>query len=174
MIGILPRAKSQRRWLASHHPHTHPRTVGEITMWPTDTAPSGWLLCAGQAVSRSTYSGLFGVVGTVFGVGNGSTTFNLPDMRGRLPLGQDDMGGSSANRVTAAAADSIGGSGGAETHTLATTEIPAHNHGFIGQMVGDQILLSMFLVIRLRRLTLPLPAQLAAAHLTTICRLIWR
>lgn len=109
--------------------HTHPRIVGEISQWPTDTAPSGWLFCAGQAVSRATYSALFALIGTTYGSGNGSTTFNLPDLRGRVPLGQDDMGGSSANRVTAAAADSLGGNGGAETHTLSTTEMPNHNHG---------------------------------------------
>lgn len=102
--------------------------VGQITMWPTNTAPTGWLLCYGQAVSRSTYATLFALIGTTFGSGDGSTTFNLPDMRGRSPLGKDNMGGSSANRVTAAAADTIGGSGGAENHTLTTAEIPPHPH----------------------------------------------
>ncbi len=105
------------------------REIGEIMMWATDTPPSGWLLCYGQAVSRSTYSDLFAVVGTTFGVGDGSTTFDLPDMRGRFPLGQDDMGGTPANRVTDAQADSIGGSGGAESHTLTTAEMPSHSHG---------------------------------------------
>ncbi|MFQ5580269.1 MAG: tail fiber protein [Nitrospiria bacterium] len=104
------------------------RIMGEMTMWPTDTPPTDWLLCDGQAVSRTIYSGLFAAVGTTFGAGDGSTTFNLPDMRGRLPLGLDNMGGSSANRVTDAQADLIGGSGGAETHTLTTTEMPSHSH----------------------------------------------
>lgn len=103
--------------------------VGHLLMWPTNTAPTKFLLCAGQAVSRSTYSALFAVIGTTFGAGDGSTTFNVPDLRGRFPLGKDDMGGSSANRVTAAQADTIGGASGAETHTLASGEIPAHNHG---------------------------------------------
>lgn len=107
--------------------------VGEVRMWVTDTAPPGWLLCYGQAVSRSTYASLFAIVGTAFGVGNGSTTFNLPDLRGRTVIGQDDMGGTSANRITAAAADSIGGSGGAETHTLTTAELASHAHQ---QVVG--------------------------------------
>jgi len=103
--------------------------VGSMIIWTTDTAPTGWLLCYGQAVSRTvTYDGLFAVIGTTFGVGDGSTTFNLPDMRGRFPLGQDDMGGASANRVTHANADSIGGVEGAETHTLTKTEMPAHTH----------------------------------------------
>ncbi len=97
--------------------------------WPTDTPPSGWLLCDGSAVSRTTYSALFAVIGTTFGPGDGSTTFNLPDMRGRVPLGQDDMGGVSANRVTNAQADIIGGSAGAENHQLTIAEMPSHNHG---------------------------------------------
>lgn len=64
------------------------------------TAPSSaWLLCAGQAVSRSTYSALFAILGTAFGAGDGSTTFNLPDFRGRTAVGIDNLGGSAANRI---------------------------------------------------------------------------
>jgi len=91
-------------------------------------APAGWLLCYGQAVSRTTYADLFTAISTGFGVGDGATTFNVPDIRGRVPLGKDDMGGASANRVTDAAADSIGGTLGAEDHTLSVSEIPAHDH----------------------------------------------
>ena len=102
--------------------------VGAMFIWLTDTAPNGWLLCYGQEISRTTYARLFALIGTTFGVGNGTTTFNLPDLRGRLPLGQDDMGGVSANRVTNAQADIIGGSAGAEDHTLSIAEMPAHTH----------------------------------------------
>ena len=104
------------------------RPIGEIKMWPTTTAPSKFLLCAGQAVSRTGYSALFAVLGTQFGAGDGTTTFNVPDLRGRFPLGLDNMGGTSANRVTDAAADTMGGSGGAETVTLTAAQLPAHNH----------------------------------------------
>jgi len=103
--------------------NNHLAPTGSMTMWLTDTAPTGWLLCYGQAVSRTTYAALFNIISTTFGVGDGSTTFNLPDMRGRFPLGQDDMGGSSANRVTATDADTIGGADGDETKNL------QHNHG---------------------------------------------
>lgn len=62
--------------------------------------PAGWLECFGQAVSRTTYAALFAVIGSAHGAGDGSTTFNLPDMRGRVPAGKDDMGGTAAGRLT--------------------------------------------------------------------------
>jgi len=91
-----------------------PIKSGMMLPWPTNTPPRGWLLCFGQAISRAGYAGLFTAIGTTFGVGNGSTTFNLPDYRGRVPLGKDNMGGASANRVTNAQADTIGGAAGDE------------------------------------------------------------
>ena len=93
------------------------------------SAPSGYLLMYGQAVSRTTEADLFAVIGTTYGVGDGSTTFNLPDMRGRVPVGKDNMGGASANRVTDTEADSLGGSFGAEKHTLTSAELASHTHG---------------------------------------------
>ena len=96
--------------------------------WPVAAAPSGWLLCYGQAISRSTYSALFGVIGTDFGAGDGSTTFNVPDMRGRVPAGADAIGGTPANRLTDAVAgiDTIGDAGGAQSKTLVTANLPAY------------------------------------------------
>ena len=105
--------------------------IGTIQMYSGTSAPSGgWLLCAGQAVSRTTYVDLFDVVGTAFGVGDGSTTFNVPDLRGRVAIALDNLGGTSANRITDAAADTLGGSGGAETVTLTASEtgVPTHGH----------------------------------------------
>jgi microcystin-dependent protein len=61
--------------------------VGTIMMWAGSTAPTGWLLCNGAAVSRTTYSDLFAVISTTYGTGNGSTTFNVPDLQRRFPLG---------------------------------------------------------------------------------------
>lgn len=98
--------------------------VGSMMLWTTDTPPTGWLLCYGQAVSRTTYSALFTVISTTYGTGDGSTTFNLPDTRGRFPAGQDDMGGSSANRITDSQADNLGQAAGtadgAHTHSMTT------------------------------------------------------
>ena len=108
-------------------------------------APTGYLLCDGAAISRTTYSSLFGIVGTTYGVGDGSTTFNIPDLRGRVVAGQDDMGGSSANRLTNQTGglngDNLGATGGAETHLLTSAEsgLPAHFHTQGVQTTGGNI-----------------------------------
>jgi microcystin-dependent protein len=103
--------------------------VGSGMLWFGTTAPSSkWLLAYGQAISRATYADLFSLWGTTFGAGDGSTTFNMPDMRGRIPLILDNLGGSPANRVTDAAADNLGGTGGAETVTLTGGQLPSHLH----------------------------------------------
>lgn len=110
--------------------------TGALIAYAGTTAPAGWLLCYGQAVSRTTYADLFALTGTVYGVGDGSTTFNLPDYRGRALVGLDNLGGSSANRITSAQADSLNNTGfGSETdagtngttgaHTLTAAEIPS-------------------------------------------------
>lgn len=93
--------------------------VGEMKIWTTNTAPIGWLLCDGSALNASSaaqYQNLFDTIANAFG-GSNNTNFKVPDMRGRIPLGQDDMGGSSANRVTDSEADTVGSSEGAEAVT---------------------------------------------------------
>lgn len=92
----------------------------------------GFLFPYGQAVSRTTYAAYFALVGTTYGVGNGTTTFNLPDLCGRTVFGKDNMGGSSKDRLTAQTGgingDILGAVGGAERHTLLTAEMPSHTH----------------------------------------------
>lgn len=83
--------------------------TGVITAFGGATAPTGWLLCDGTAVSRSTYADLFAAVGTAFGTGDGSTTFNLPDLRQRFPLGKAASGTGAT----------LGGTGGAVDHVHA-------------------------------------------------------
>lgn len=103
---------------------------GAIDYWGTTAPNSAFAFPYGQAISRSTYSVLFGLIGTTHGVGDGSTTFNLPDKRGRVSAGKDDMGGSSANRLTNADdglnGDTLGATGGVETQTLVTANLPAY------------------------------------------------
>lgn len=118
--------------------------TGALQPFAGSTAPTGWLLCYGQAVSRTTYANLFSVIGTTYGVGDGSTTFNVPDLRGRSLIGLDNMGGSAAGRV--AAATSLGQAAGTETknisHTHTTGDVtlsaaqsglPAHTHSVQGR-----------------------------------------
>jgi microcystin-dependent protein len=104
--------------------------VGTVSDYGGSTAPTGWLLCYGQAISRTTYVSLYAVLGTTFGSGDGSTTFNVPDCRGRVVAGKDNMGGTSANRLTGQTGgingDNLGATGGAETHALTSTQVPAN------------------------------------------------
>ena len=88
--------------------------AGVIMPYAGIEAPEGWVLCAGQEVSRTEFSTLFETIGELYGVGDGETTFNLPDLRGRMPLGRDNMNGESADRVVNDAADSLGMGDGEE------------------------------------------------------------
>jgi microcystin-dependent protein len=109
--------------------------IGSIMDYAGTTVPpgSGWLLCYGQEISRVTYAALFAAIGTLFGIGDGVTTFRIPDCRGRVRAGQDDMGGSSANRLTGSISgldgDILGAVGGVESTTLSISQMPYHNHG---------------------------------------------
>jgi len=101
--------------------HTVP--VGVIFPWCSDNvvAPVGWLFCNGQAVSRSAYSALFAVIGTLHGQGNTTTTFNLPDLRGRVMAGIDDAAdpaGRIDSAITTEDAYTVGATGGGDVITL--------------------------------------------------------
>ncbi len=97
---------------------------GFILPFGGGTAPSGWLECNGAAVSRSTYSDLFAIIGTIYGAGDGSTTFNVPDLQGRVMMGE---GGNTAAR-TPADLESIGDTGGSQSVALVVDNLPSHSH----------------------------------------------
>jgi len=94
--------------------------AGVIMDYAGATAPDQWLLCNGAAVSRSTYSALFTAIGTTFGNGDGTTTFNLPDKRGRVAIGA----GTGSGLTKRSLAETVG----TETHLLAANEMPVHTH----------------------------------------------
>lgn len=109
--------------------------LGDLKATASPNVPTKWLLCYGQAISRGTYAALFGVIGTAWGAGDSSTTFNVPDFRGRVLAGVDNMGGSAANRITNGVSGitgtTLGASGGDQNlmdHTHGVTD-PQHNHG---------------------------------------------
>lgn len=92
------------------------------------TPPDGYLFAAGQAVSRITYADLFALIGTVAGVGDGSTTFNLPDYRAAVAAGKADMGGTLKTLLSDFAAATLGAIFGTQNHTLTTAQMPGHSH----------------------------------------------
>ena len=130
---------------------TYIMPAGSVIPYAGASAPTGFLLCDGSNVSRTTYATLFAVIGTTYGAGDGSSTFALPDLRGRVVAGQDDMGGASADRLTDQTGglngDTLGDTGGSETHTLTTAQLASHTHSFsdtdsitVGTLVtGDSV-----------------------------------
>lgn len=93
--------------------------VGAVFPFAGASAPEGYLLCDGAAVSRATYAALFAIIGEAYGAGDGSTTFNLPNLKGRVAVGRD---------AAQTEFDTLAETGGAKTHTLTTDEIPSHTH----------------------------------------------
>lgn len=104
--------------------------IGSGMIWFGTSAPnSNFVFPYGQAVSRTTYATLFAATGTAYGAGDGTTTFNLPDLRGRVTAFLDNMGGSAASRLTTiGSGTTLGATGGEETHALTIGELAAHDH----------------------------------------------
>lgn len=89
--------------------------IGAISPYAGSVAPTNWLICDGSAISRVTYADLFNAIGTTYGAGDGSTTFNLPDLQGKIPVGKD---------TTQNEFDTLGETGGEKAHLLTDNEIP--------------------------------------------------
>jgi microcystin-dependent protein len=100
-----------------------------VDYWGSSAPSSYFVFPYGQAISRTTYAALFSLIGTGYGSGDGSTTFNIPDIRGRIVAGADGMGGSLAGRLDTASGmngTGVGAVGGAQTKTLLTANLPAY------------------------------------------------
>jgi microcystin-dependent protein len=123
MFNSYNNSKTICNILTSKNNHLCP--VGSVISFAGTIAPNGWLLCNGEIVSRNTYSMLFETIGTTYGAGDGTTTFTLPDMRGRVSVAAG-TGIGLTNRV-------LGVVGGEENHLLTINEIPSHTHSYIKQ-----------------------------------------
>lgn len=100
--------------------------VGQIEMFSGTTPPSRWMICDGTLISRSTYTDLFGVLGTAYGGGDGETTFAIPDYQGRTPVGVGE------SEAEGHAAHTLGEYDGEEAHVLTVAELASHNHSAAG------------------------------------------
>lgn len=108
------------------NPYNIPLGSG-LDYWGSTAPNSSFAFPYGQAISRTTYATLYSLIGTTYGSGDGSTTFNLPDKRGRVSAGLDTMGGTSADRLSPAMTSGIlGATGGAQTFTLTTANLPPY------------------------------------------------
>ncbi|MDD5067323.1 MAG: tail fiber protein [bacterium] len=110
---------------------------GSIIMWPVTNAPSGWLECGGQAVSRTTYADLFSVIGTMYGTGDGSTTFNLPDFRGYFVRGWNH--GASVDPDTSTRTNYATGQTGNYIGTRQHEQYKSHSHSSVGSLNGASL-----------------------------------
>lgn len=115
-ISSTTKKETRRELRVSIFPPGLVASFAGVPLW------GNWLPCDGATVSRTTYAELFATIGTTFGVGDGATTFGLPDLRGRSAIGEGTGAGLSAR--------ALGATGGAETHSLTTSEMPGHTHGF--------------------------------------------
>lgn len=103
--------------------------AGMIAYWPkVASPPTGWLQCYGQAISRTTYADLFTALGTAYGSGDGSTTFNVPDCRGRVLVGAHSMNNAEPSLTRMTSNNTRGAVGGTQSHSLTVSQMPSHAH----------------------------------------------
>ena len=130
---------------------TNRSEVGAIKPWGKSTAPAGYVLCDGTAISRTTYADLYTVIGTTYGVGDGSSTFNVPDLQGKMPQGYDGStynlaGTGGANTVTVSLTNNqsitnnqtVSVTGSIDNTSLTTAQLASHSHT-VSTLVGDPI-----------------------------------
>ena len=110
--------------------------TGTIVPWSTGSVPTGFLECNGAAVSRSTYSALFAIVGTTYGAGDGASTFNLPDLQDNVAMGKSGTKAlaSTGGANTVAASGTVGGS--TANATLSTAQLASHSHTYTARQGG--------------------------------------
>ena len=106
--------------------------VGEIRMFAGNFAPAGWMFCDGTQLPISENETLFQLIGTIYG-GDGQETFNVPDLRGRVPIHQGTSSGTGSSYT-------VGQSGGVETVALTTQQMPQHSHALVAtSAIGNQV-----------------------------------
>ncbi len=139
MMGLLPMSSRDGVNVVSNIPvpgvESENIPLGAVLPWPSGDIPVGWMLCDGRSVSRVDHAGLFSLIGESYGGGDGTATFNLPDLRGRVVAGVDDMGGSAANIIQGHWARQLGGKGGEAEHQLTISEMPSHQHFGFGENI---------------------------------------
>ena len=137
---------------------TNRSEVGAIKPWGKATAPAGYVLCDGTAISRTTYADLFAIIASTYGAGNGSTTFNVPDLQGKMPQGYDGStytmaGTGGQNTVTVSVTDNqsvsstdtlaVSVTGAISNTSLSTAQLASHGHGVctrLGNAAGSSAL----------------------------------
>nr|DAQ47247.1 MAG TPA: Baseplate wedge protein [Caudoviricetes sp.] len=117
--GVLQQLRQDVDSLLLRRPSSGSTPAGSVQMFAGATAPPGYAICDGGAVSRTDNPNLFAAVGVAYGAGDGSTTFNLPNLKGRVPVGQD---------AAQSEFNALGKAGGAKTHTLTEAQMPVHSH----------------------------------------------
>lgn len=121
--------------------------TGSIIATAAASADPGYLFCYGQAVSRAQYPALFAAIGTTYGAGDGSTTFNLPDLRGRFVAGVDNMGGTAAGRISSTGGvtgTTLGATGGAQVRTIAEANLPSYDLPILAESASSSSSASSF------------------------------